>query len=182
MASFVSKLSPEQWAEARGLRAQGSSFAAIADKFGLTPNTIRARANREGWDRSAAAAAGVPARKAPARNARLSPASPTLRAGLAHRLYRIVDTKLKIMELRVRKQLDDATAGEGDLSLNQQDAADLASIIKTIHQATELEADADPRAGGAPGAKSADARARASEADALRHEIAERIETLIPPA
>ncbi len=46
---FVSKLSPEQWAEARRLRAAGQSYAAIASSFGIAATTVRERARKEAW-------------------------------------------------------------------------------------------------------------------------------------
>ena len=48
---FVSKLSPEQWAEARCLRAGGATFPQIAARFGLSASTIRARARLSNRDR-----------------------------------------------------------------------------------------------------------------------------------
>ncbi|MBX9589426.1 MAG: hypothetical protein K2X43_08975, partial [Hyphomonadaceae bacterium] len=46
---FVSKLSPEEWAEARRLRAQGVSFADLAQRFGIHADSMGKRARREGW-------------------------------------------------------------------------------------------------------------------------------------
>ena len=68
--SFTSKLSPEQWAEARRMRADGASYARIGRHFGLTPASILKCAQREGWS----APAGVAARRTT--RARRGPGSP----------------------------------------------------------------------------------------------------------
>ena len=62
----------------------------------------------------------------------------------------------------------------------EKDMRQLAATMKTIEQATELDPDLHRDADG--GAKSSDAATRASEADARRREIAERLEGLVPPA
>ncbi len=46
---FKSLLTPEQWAEARRLRGEGATFAAIAKHLGLKKNSVASRAKREGW-------------------------------------------------------------------------------------------------------------------------------------
>jgi hypothetical protein len=181
---FVSKLTPEQWAEARRLRAEGATYGTIARQFGVSERLIAERARKDRWAgpaRRTKAAAGSGAARGSAGQA-LPAASAAVRSLLARRIYRIVDMKLKILELRVRKQLESAVQGDGDLTLDEQFTSDIASLIKTTEQATELEADVNPNAGGATGGKSADAEARASAAESFRREIAQRIETLIPPS
>ena len=66
-------------------------------------------------------------------------------------------------------------AGEVEEGMRQ-----LATTMKTIEQATELDPDLHRSADG--GAQSSDAATRASEADALHREIAERLEKLVPPS
>jgi hypothetical protein len=181
---FVSKLTPEQWAEARRLRADGATYGTIGRQLGVAERLIAERARKDGWAgpaRSKRAAAGSGAARGCPGQA-LPAASAGVRSTLARRIYRIADVKLKILELRVRKQLESAVQGDGDLTLNEQDTSDIASLIKTIEQATELEADVNPNAGGAAGGRSADAEGRASAAESFRREIAQRIETLIPPS
>ena len=46
---FISKLSPEQWAEARRMRADGATYDAIGGHFGVSPRTVASRSWREGW-------------------------------------------------------------------------------------------------------------------------------------
>ena len=94
-----------------------------------------------------------------------------------------MDLNLSLMELRMEKQLKqakkqkDGAMPAGDV---EKDMRQLATTMKTIEQATELDPDLHRAADG--GAKSSDAATRASEADARRREIAERLEGLVPPA
>jgi hypothetical protein len=76
-----SKLAPEQWAEARRLRAGGTPFADIAGRFAMSEVTIRRRAHREGW----AEPAGAPASPR-RRTATVSAAVAGIRSRLALRL------------------------------------------------------------------------------------------------
>ena len=46
---FTSPLSPEQWAEARRLRAEGATYDAIGKHLGISRTTIATRAYRESW-------------------------------------------------------------------------------------------------------------------------------------
>ena len=176
---FTSPLSPEQWAEARRLRGEGATFAAVAEQLGIGAQTVRHRARKEGWPSPGGS---------PARATRKSKASslPTdtedIRRGLARRLYRVMDHNLELMEIRMHKQLKDAKRKDAVIPAGdvEKDMRQLAATMKTIEQATELDPDLHRAADG--GAKSSDAATRASEADARRREIAERLEGLVPPA
>jgi hypothetical protein len=169
---FTTLLSPEQWAEARRLRVEGASYAAVGRQLGVSGDTIAKRAHREGWPAPAGA------RTAP----KLPADTAAVRRRLMHRLYRVMDLKLELMELRMQKQLKQAKKKDGDIPAtdDEKDMRPLATVMKTIEQATELDPDLDRAAGG--GARGSDSQARASEADAFRREIAERIEKLIPPS
>ncbi len=96
---FTSKLSPEQWAEARRMRADGALYAEIAERLGMSIHTIGHRARQEGWP----SPTRPPSRAARARPA--SPATASVRSRLAQRLYRVIEFKIKLMELRMIKQL-----------------------------------------------------------------------------
>ncbi len=182
---FASKLSPEHWAEARRLRAEGATLTAIAARFGVNLTTIGVRARKEGW----ASPTATPGATASARTAKTSSqpvATVGIRRRLTHRLYNIMDLKLELMELRMHKQLKDAKkaikqdGAEIPAGDEEKDTRHLATFIKTIDQATELDPDRARDADG--GATNRDAEARASEADAFRREIAQRIEKLVPPS
>jgi hypothetical protein len=105
-----------------------------------------------------------------------------MRRVLARRVYRVMKLNLELMELRMQKQLKDAKSNEAAIPAGdaEKDIRQLASLMKTIEQTTELDPDRTRAADG--GAKSSDAQARASEADAKRREIAERLAGLIPPS
>lgn len=177
---FKSLRSPEQWAEARRLRGEGATFAAIAKHLGLTVSTVSQRARKEGWP----SPAGSLARAKRSSAASPPPASSAdARRSLARRLFTVMDLNLELMELRMHKQLKQARKQkDGDIPAGdvEKDMRQLTTTMKTIEQATELDPDRAHDADG--GAKSSDAATRASEAEALRREIAERIEKLIPPS
>jgi len=186
---FTSKLTPEQWAEARHLRAEGASFPDLAARFGLRKETIAGRAHKERWP-SLMAPAQALATKAKARRLALpapaSAAPAVVRRSLKPRLMNLMDIQLKLTELRMQQQLKDAqeaydqgkpvkgTVEEGDKVLRH-----VAAAGKTIEQVTEIAPErASPTRRGALSTTAANA----SEADAFRREIAERIEKLIPPS
>ena len=60
-----SRLTPEQWAEARRLRAAGATFAAIGKEFGVSASTIVNRARSEVWPSPAGATRGKPSTPSP---------------------------------------------------------------------------------------------------------------------
>src|SRR5687767_7725977 len=99
---FVSKLSPEQWAEAKRLRAGGATYEAIAHSVGIAVSAVSSRARREGWPAPASAhpAPAAPRRAAPKGP---SPATASIRGRLALRLYAVIECKIRMMELRMIK-------------------------------------------------------------------------------
>ena len=97
---FVSKLSPDEWAEARRLRADGETFAAIARRFGLGSGAVSHRARKEAWSPPA----GVTSRRAQLR--RPSPATADIRRELARRLFSVIAVRIRMMELHMHKQLE----------------------------------------------------------------------------
>jgi hypothetical protein len=114
---FASRLTPEQWAEARRLRAEGTTLAAIGKQFGVNATSIAYRARREGWP--------APPKPAGKRNplARRQ-VSADVRRRLTQRLYNIIDSKLELMELRMRKQLKqakEAVKGSGDIPAGDEE-------------------------------------------------------------
>lgn len=178
---FVSKLTPEQWAEARQLRADGVSFAVIGDRFGIGRKSLADRARKERWEEAPSPAAS---RSAPhTRRAFPSPAAAAGVRALSRRLYAVLDLRIKMMELRMKKQLDEQmnalAAGEQPPPADDERET-LGALIKNIQEVTELATDLDRTTHA--GARSARSDARASEADALRRQIAERIKSLVPPS
>jgi hypothetical protein len=177
--AFVSKLSKEQWAEARRLRAEGASFAAIADGFGVTRDAVARHAKLHGWGTPLADAGKQP--PAPTKAARVHDEFKQVRRNLSHRIIKILDLDLKIMELRMLKRLGAAETGEAPEGMSDEELKRLGAFKKTIQEHTEFSPDTEPTAGGAGRAKSADQTAT-SEADVFRREIAERLEKLLPPS
>jgi hypothetical protein len=97
---FVSKLSPEQWAEARRLYAAGQTCRTIAERFGLRGDTVRRRARAEAWlEPLAAASAPSSAGRTRTQAGRPSPATAAIRAELAHRLMSVIAVQIRMKEL-----------------------------------------------------------------------------------
>ena len=175
---FVSKLSAEQWADARRLRAEGANFTAIGKAFNVTRDAISKCAKREGWD--APAASGSPVAKA-------RPAAPLpndilqARRSLSRRILRILDLDLLIMEQRMQKRLNAAKDAEEPEGMSREEVERLGTFKKTIQDHTEYAPDTDRAVRGAAH-RAATAETLASEADVFRRELAERIAKLIPPS
>jgi hypothetical protein len=203
---FVSKLSPEQWAEARCLRAGGATFPQIAARFGLSASTIRARAHREGWSTAAPAVAAP--RRSPGRSraAVASPGTAGIRSRLALRLYNVIECRIRLMEMRMQKQLQAQLRADGrdpdsifDATLPPPPTKDerdsFAALIESINQVTEMASDPAPAADGrrTTAARSVnpeltalsddidpDGLAVASEKDEYRRELAEHLGKMFP--
>jgi len=189
---FVSKLSPDEWAEARRMRAGGASYATIAKRFGLGAATVGERARRERWPSPADDPASAIARKAKAR--RPSPATADIRAALALRLFSVIAVQIRMKELDMHKRLEanekgDVGAVPPVTTKDQRD--DIAAIVESINQVTEMASEPAATADGRR--KSAnpeltrlsadidpDGLAIASEKDDLRAELAERLGKLFP--
>jgi hypothetical protein len=184
---FISKLSPEQWAEARRMRVDGAGYEAIGGHFGVSPRTIATRSRRDGW----------PASVAPRRQARTSPGPsfPGIRGRLAERLYRVIECRIRMMELRMIKQLQ-AQENDPDAGVppapGKDERENFAALIDSINKVTEMASESAPAANGrrrtatATGAINPeltalsddiepDALAAASEKDRYRRELAEHL-------
>jgi transposase-like protein len=191
--SFVSKLSPDQWAEARRLRGAGQSLAAIARRFGLKPNTVRRRARQEGW--SSPAGGPSDGRKTTARQP--SPATAEVRAELAElarRLFGVIAVRTRMMELSMQKKLQARENNEAgaDQPLTTKDEREaFAALIADIKQVMEITPEpaaaadgrrtsADPELTALSSDIDPDALAAASEKAALGAELAERLGRMFP--
>lgn len=171
------RLTQDQWAEVRRLRDDlDLSTDAIAARMGVNPRTIERYAEREGW---AMRAPGPKKRKDPSAFEAFTVAA---RRKLIQRLYKAMDTKLNLMERRMKTQLANLRKEGSDLPSadHERDARAFGTIIKNIDQVKEMQADLDLVAGGQP-ATAADAELFA-EAERFRQEIAERLARFTPPA
>lgn len=194
--SFATKYSPEQWAEARRLRAEGLSFTVIGERVGIKGVSVAARAYKQGWSRSAAAPSVVTAAARAGKPRDASPATAEMRRALALRLYGLIELRIRILELHMKKRLDayehsDAGAELPAMTKDERDA--FAALIEDINQVTEMASEPASAASGRRKSVNRELTALsddidphglavASEKDDLRSEIAEKLEKLLPPA
>jgi hypothetical protein len=110
------------------------------------------------------------------------------RRALMHRLYSIMDISLEMTELRMQKKLKvsrelarskDVTIPDG---VSEEDLRQVANTMKNIEQAKELDPDLHRSDDGGERPAGAEAGPAASEADAFRRDIAERLGKLVPPS
>jgi hypothetical protein len=170
------RLTQRQWASARRLReVRGLSLQDIAVRFGVSRETVSRHAAKDCWKPPPAPAAGGTA------NPSAPEASTVGRRDLIQRLYRAMDTKLKLMERRMQTQMENLEEGK-DLPAadHERDTRALGAIIKNIEQVKEMQADLDHVAGGQPA--TADDVELFAEAERFRQEIAERLARFVPPA
>jgi hypothetical protein len=169
------------------LRADGETFAAIARRFGLKSEAVSQRARKEAWS----SPAGATSRRAQPR--RPSPATADIRRELARRLFSVIAVRIRMMELYMHKQLEayetsDAGSEPPVTTRDQREA--FAALVDSINQVTEMASEPAAADGRRKGANpelarlgsdiDPDALAAASEKDAFRREIAERLEKLFP--
>jgi hypothetical protein len=169
------QLTQKQWAEARRLReADGIAITEIAARHGVHRETVRRHAEADGWA-AQRANARLP------RSALLRSNSVVGRRQLIKRLYKAMDTKLRLMERRMEAQMTNLDKGSDLPSADhERDTRAFGTIIKNIAQVKEMQADLDRVTRGQP-ANAADAELFA-EAERFRREIAERLARIIPPA
>ena len=174
----TARLTQELWAEARRLRNDLSlSNEEIAARLGVHTRTIEKRAQRDGWK----------SRQTGQKTLRDRPSFEALtlasRRSLVQRLYKAMDTKLKLMERRMKRQMTNLKKDENaDLPAadHERDARTFGTMIRNIAQVKEMQADLDRVTRGQP-ATAADAELFA-EAERFRREIAERLARFIPAA
>jgi hypothetical protein len=193
MTAFVSKLSPEEWAEVRRQRAEGATFGALAARFGLAANTIAKRARKEDWA-STGSVVGKPPARGGARIA--SPATAEVRRHLALRLYRLIEIQIRMLELRMNKDLEaqQNALDAGEPAPPIEDRREIfAALIEQINQVTEMASEPDTAAAGRRKSASAElgilsadldpaAVVAASEKDAKRARLAQQLAKAVGPA
>jgi len=208
-------LDPATWEEVRRRRAAGESIAALAKAFGLSASSLGRKLAAQA---KAAAPRRQPAarkpskpgprskrtssagRRRPASRARPVPPATGVRRQLIARLYRAIDTKLKLMERRMNSEIHALEAGGGNAAA-ADDAAGFArnsadheretrafgALVKTINSVRQMQAELDtlanaPTASAAAGAAPTAADARlAADAERYRRDIAERLAKFVPP-
>jgi hypothetical protein len=194
MPPFASKLSPEQWAEARRQRAEGATYDALSARFGVRAAAIGKRARKEGWAwPGESGAAGAAAPRAKARSA--SPGTIDTRRRLARHLYGYLETRIKMMETNMQKKADaaalDPDAAPSTFTKGEQE--NFSALIHSINQVTEMASEPDS---AAPGRRKsinpeltalsdeldAAALAAASAQDEERARLAEQLAKAVGPA
>jgi hypothetical protein len=146
---FTPIYTPEQWADARRLRAEGLTFSAIAKSLGFKKaETISRRARKEGWWGSENTVVAAFKKDKP-RGA--SPATAPIRRALAVRLYTSIEYEIRMMELHMKKQLDDyeqAPAGAEPPVVPKEQRESFAALIAQINLVTEMASDPASAADG----------------------------------
>jgi hypothetical protein len=200
------RLDPAQWEEVLRRIADGAPVDETARAFSIHPSTLSKRLGREKSQRrkarkaaprraskpgtrstvksadpegdpTADVAARRPARKAPAL---------AVRRQLVNRLYRAIDTKLKLMERRMHSEITalDEAKPEDASSLtaadHERETRAFGALVKTINSVRQLQAELDDIANANPNTTAADARL-AADADRYRRDIAERLAKFVPP-
>ena len=177
------------WHEIRRLYVDSDEpVAAIASRSGVAPRALYDRARKDGWprriDRAKSPAAPSETQSPPPATVGV-PAGLAQRRALVRRIYRAIDTKLKVMELRMEKELTASTKPAPSSADHERDTRAIATLIKTLESVTELEIGLDRAAGETAANTDAgpeDARALADEADRFRRELAQRLQRLTSPS
>jgi hypothetical protein len=156
---------------------------------------VYSRARKDAWPKPARAAAAERRRRAGVG----SPLTAGVRSRLAQRLYKVIEFRIRTMELRMYKQLvcyERDPDGSIPPAPTKDERESFAALIESINQVTEMASEPAPATAGrrkpavpvdpSLAALSDDADpdglAIASEKDALRREIAERLEKIFPPS
>ena len=203
MPPFAAKYTPEQWADARRLRAEGLAFRTIAERVGFVrDSTVARRAAKEGWSSPAEASAAASRASSgrsplpPAAGKRPSPATVRSRRSLATLLYGVFELEIRMKELSMKKRLQtyrQASPGTEPPVVTEEERASFASLIQQINQVTEMASEPALAADGRRKSTSVNPEltalsddidaaglAIASEKDDLRAELAERLGKLFP--
>jgi transposase-like protein len=206
-------LDPTQWDEACRRRQAGESIAALARAFGISASTLgkafaahriapkpaKAAPARKAGKAAAAKSKTTPSKtRAPPARAPRIPAASVVRRQLIGRLYRAIDTKLKLMERRMNSEIDhldaaassavpadDGGANAGRSSADhERETRAFGALVKTINSVRQMQAEIDTiaNAPAAANAKPSAADARlAADAERYRRDIAERLAKFVPP-
>ncbi|HEX5958320.1 MAG TPA: hypothetical protein VFY92_06650 [Hyphomicrobiaceae bacterium] len=174
---FRSQLSPEQWAEARRQYADGVRTEDIAKGIGLSRSAVAAHARREGWLRMGAATGK--ARKPRRGGSRAAVLTAAARGRLAVRLYRIIEFSIRMMELRMTRQLQTHERdlerdpdGGGPPALTKDERDSFVALIQSINKITEMVSEPAPSADPAAIRAGVHAGKRKSAAGPVNPELA----------
>jgi hypothetical protein len=199
-------LEPAEWAEILRRIASGASVVETAKAFGVHPSTVQRRLNVSATARTPKGTARKTARRSASRNVgrkrNVEPGPDTaptprksgaprgtalqVRRQLIGRLYRAIDTKLKLMERRMNSEITALDAGNGEEGANltaadhERETRAFGALVKTINSVRQMQAELEDLANANPNATAGDARL-AADADRYRRDIAERLAKFVPP-
>ena len=154
----------------RLVRTTKLSIYAISQRTGVAESTLRLHARRGEWR------PGLEPPPPPPPPIERAPRTPAdARRALIQRFYKAIDTKLKQMEQRMKKEMqnDDGIQSAAD---HERDTRAIGGLINQLAKISEYEADLDRPAG-----QGDDFAIVAAEAERYRRELAERLARLIPP-
>ena len=179
------------------MRAGGATYPDIAAHLGVSDDTVGRRARGEGW--STASPPTAPRR---GKRGSASPGTAGIRSRLAQRLYKVIEFRIRMMELRMHKQLEAQLQSDGHdpdgavpPAPTKDERDSFAALIESINQVTEMASEPAPAADGrrrtATGAINPeltalsddidpDGLAVASEKDQFRRELAEHLGKMFP--
>lgn len=205
-------LDPALWEEVRRRVRDGEKITDLAKAYDLHPSSIHRRlatartAKAKPAKRPGGVRRGVATRRASAKPVPKQPviekvkpstrpaSALKVRRQLIGRLYRAIDTKLKLMERRMNSEIHALDAQSGN-SANPVDesamltAADheretraFGALVKTINSVRQMQAELEHLANANTTAAPSTADARlAADADRYRRDIAERLAKFVPP-
>lgn len=213
-------LDPAAWQAALRRRAGGESIAALARDLGMARSTLRdklaahdivtppvaqAKTRKPAKSSKAAGRKPQPSRRTAAAQSatKRTAAAPTrrrttpalgVRRQLIGRLYRAIDTKLKLMEARMNNEIDALDAAGGNAARGEDGTARTSAdheretrafgaLVKTINSVRQMQAELDTLANAhtaTAAASPADARL-AADADRYRRDIAQRLAKFVQP-
>jgi hypothetical protein len=160
---------PPDWAEIKRLYLETDEpITSISERFGVPLGTIGSRVKAEDWRPRRAERMGLklPPRRASRGDGRML----RTRRNLIRRLYKLIDAKLKLMELRMDQELE----GEGRTACaadHERDSRALGTLIRNLERMSEIDVGLKRGKDGRPSS----AAALADEADRLRRELAQRL-------
>ncbi|RTL73094.1 MAG: hypothetical protein EKK41_01360 [Hyphomicrobiales bacterium] len=199
-------LEPAEWDEILRRIASGASVVETAKAFGVHPTSVHRRLKANSNARASKRTARKSSRRGTSRTARLKPdlepspaAAPAprksatprgsalqVRRQLIGRLYRAIDTKLKLMERRMNSEVTALDTGSREEGANltaadhERETRAFGALVKTINSVRQMQAELEDLANANPNATAADARL-AADADRYRRDIAERLAKFVPP-
>lgn len=202
-------LDPEAWDEACRRRAGGESIRAIALSLGVSASMLGKRlaaappaaTNKTKTKKKPRSTRPTGKKTRPSAPRRVRPVSGSaVRRQLIARLYRAIDTKLKLMERRMNSEIDAIESGGGNTASGEESpgtartSADheretraFGALVKTINSVRQMQAEFDTLANAHSAStasnvipSAADARL-AADAERYRRDIAQRLARFVPP-